>query len=180
MDGIGLTQVRGGDASGPTAAFAAAPTSGTGTAPRPPTEDGRLNWSLVIKEMRDVRCASEAQRPGEGLNGRCWYDRVVKAVGQEDGPVDLVDEVEGRAALPTREAVRERPVEPVQLVTLDPAGARLPARRRWRVAIMPRSVTPVVSAEGCGQSLALCMHDVCMRYPQGADIGGATLMWGPT
>jgi len=74
---------------------------------------------LVLQEARDVRRASGAQRLGKGLNGGCWYDGVVESVGQEDGSVDLVHEVEGRAALITREAVRERPDEAVQLVLLE-------------------------------------------------------------
>ena len=39
--------------------------------------------------------ASRAQRLGKGLNGSSWYDGIIEAVGQEDGPVDLVDQVQG-------------------------------------------------------------------------------------
>ena len=81
----------------------------------------RLTWgmSLVLEESRDVRRTSGAQRLGKALNGSCWYDGVVEAVGQEDGPVDLVHEVGGRAALVARKALGERPDEAVQLVMLE-------------------------------------------------------------
>ena len=73
---------------------------------------------LVFKESRDQRRPSGAQRLDEALNGNCWYDGVVEAVGQEDGPVDLVHDVGGRAALVARKALGEWPDEPVQLVML--------------------------------------------------------------
>ena len=75
----------------------------------------RPTWGmpLVLKESRDMRRTSGAQRLDEALNGSCWYDGVVEAVGQEDGPVDLVHEVGGRAALVAREALGERPDEAV-------------------------------------------------------------------
>ena len=73
----------------------------------------------MLEEARDVRRAARAQRLGKGLNGTWWHDWVVEAVGQEDGPVDLVDEVERGAALVARQAVRKRPDEAVQLVTLE-------------------------------------------------------------
>ena len=73
---------------------------------------------LVFKESRDQRRASGPQRLDEFLNGSRRYDKVVEAVGQEDGPVDLVHEVGGRAALVARKALGEWPDEPVQLVML--------------------------------------------------------------
>ena len=80
---------------------------------------GPARWMpLVRKESRDVRRASGAQRLDETLNGSCWYDGVVEAVGQEDGPVDLVHEVDGRPTLIARKALRERPDEALQLVML--------------------------------------------------------------
>jgi hypothetical protein len=74
---------------------------------------------LLLKEAHDVRRTSQAQRLSKGLNGSCWNDGVIEAVGQEDGAVDLVHEIEGRAALVTREAFRERPNEALQLVLLE-------------------------------------------------------------
>ncbi len=80
---------------------------------------------LVLKETRDVRRAAPLQRPYQGLNGTCWYDGVVEAVDQEDGPVDLVDKIGGRAALVEREAHGKRPDEAVQLVVLKLVGPSL-------------------------------------------------------
>jgi hypothetical protein len=90
--------------------------------------------AFVLKEARDVRDASELQRRGEGSNGCCWYDGVAEAVGEEDGSVDLVDEVQGGATLISREVVWERPDEAVQLVMLELVGpsAELRVDRRCR------------------------------------------------
>ena len=53
------------------------------------------------------------------MNGSCRYDGIIEAVGQEDGPVDLVDEVDGRAALVDLKALGEQSDEAVQLVMLE-------------------------------------------------------------
>ena len=74
--------------------------------------------SLVLEEPRDMGRTSGVQRLGKALNGSCWYDGVIEAVRQEDGPVDLANEVGGRPALVARKALGERPDKPVELVTL--------------------------------------------------------------
>lgn len=75
--------------------------------------------SLVIEEPRDMGRTSGAQRLGKASNGSCWYDRIIEAVRQENGPVDLVHEIGGRTALVARKALGERPDKAVQLVTLE-------------------------------------------------------------
>ena len=118
--------------------------------------------------MRMINRARAARRVDDGVNVPIRAELVLingstgrqievvrsprKAVGQEDGSVDLVDEADGRAALLTREGVRERPVERVQLVTLGSCGstvastAPMESRDHAPGALLPWWVRKVVAS----------------------------------
>jgi hypothetical protein len=62
---------------------------------------------------------SGGQRLAKASNSSCWYDGIIEAVRQENGPVDLVHEIGGRTALIARKALGERPDKAVQIMTLE-------------------------------------------------------------
>lgn len=55
----------------------------------------RPTWRmpLVLEQSRDMGRTSRAQLLNKAFNGSSWYDGIIEAVREQDGPVDLIHEI---------------------------------------------------------------------------------------